>query len=56
MKKWKSALQYFLMLAATVFLVWFSFNSLTVPNSNNTWADKINYLQKTCQQTDIQWL
>ncbi len=56
MKKWKSALQYFLMLAATVFLVWFSFNSLTVPNSNNTWADKINYLQKTWQQADMQWL
>jgi len=56
MKKWKSALQYVLMLAATIFLVWFSFNSLVVPNSNNSWADKINYLQKTWQQADMFWL
>ena len=56
MKKWKSALQYVLMLAVTIFLVWFSFNSLVVPNSNNSWADKINYLQKTWQQADMFWL
>lgn len=52
----KSAVKYFLILGATVFLVWFSLRGLTVGGTNNTLSDKWNYLYATWQQADKGWL
>ncbi|MCU0382987.1 MAG: flippase-like domain-containing protein [Cyclobacteriaceae bacterium] len=55
-KKWKLAIKYAFMLAATFFLIWISLSNLHVPGSSNSWQDKWNYLLVTWQQANMVWL
>ncbi len=55
-KRFRSVLQYALLLGATVFLVWFSLRSIHVAGTENTLADKWSYLYKTWQLSDKAWL
>jgi glycosyltransferase 2 family protein len=55
-KRFRSVLQYALLLGATVFLVWFSLRGIRVAGTENTLADKWLYLYKTWQLSDKGWL
>ncbi len=48
----KEVIQYLVILAATVFLVWFSLQAITVEEGQNKW----DYLYATWQQSDKGWM
>lgn len=51
-KRFRSVLQYALLLGATIFLVWFSLRGIRVEGTENTLKDKWSYLYKTWQLSD----
>lgn len=55
-KRFRSVLQYTLLLGATVFLVWFSLRGIRVAGTENTLQDKWSYLYSTWQLSDKGWL
>lgn len=54
--RFRSIVQYVIILGATVFLVWFSLRGLTVAGTGDTYEDKWSYLYSTWQLADKGWL
>lgn len=51
-----AALQYVIILAVTIFLIWLSLRTLTPPGEEDTYSAKWNYLVKTWSSANVGWL